>query len=212
MRTVRRTSESRLARTVAVAAGGAFTAWLVQTSVDWMALIPGLTGIALAGATALYRPWGSSRMPDGRRARLALVAVATAAAILGAVTIFPRIPSLADQSSAQAALARDQPAAAVRDATRAIEYDPHSVTALVLRAAAFARLHSFAPALADLQNAISLEPQNWATWALLGDLLARRGELAGARAAYRHAIALNPREPELQSSLEAVSRPSGGRR
>jgi O-antigen ligase len=212
VRTVRRTSDTRLARTIAVAAGGAFTAWLVQTSVDWMALIPGLTGIALAAAAALYRPWGSSRMPASIRARVALVAVAAAVAIVGAITIFPRIPSLSAQSSAQAALARDQPRAAITDATRALEYDSNSVNALVLRSAAFARLHAFTPSLADLNRAIALEPQNWASWALLGDLLTRRGDSAGARAAYRHAISLNPLESELRSALNAVPKPARGRR
>jgi Flp pilus assembly protein TadD len=121
------------------------------------------------------------------------------------VTIAPRLFSLDAQDAAQAALAHNQPDAAARDATKALEYDSSSVDALVLRAAAFARLHAFGPALASLERAISIEPQNWATWALLGDLLTRRGERRAARAAYRHALALNPREPELHTALAAVS-------
>ncbi len=204
-RTAKRASEDWLARTLAVAAGGAFLAWLVQASVDWIALIPGLTGIALAAAAALDRPRRSTRLPSSLWPRVALVAVVAAIAIAGTVTIAPRVFSLDAQNAAQAALAHDQPDAAARDATKALEYDSSSVDALVLRAAAFARLHAFGPALASLERAISIEPQNWATWALLGDLLTRRGERRAARAAYRHALALNPREPELRTALAAVS-------
>jgi tetratricopeptide (TPR) repeat protein len=205
VRTARRASEDWLARTLVVAAGGAFIAWLVATSVDWMALIPGLTGIALAAAAALDRPRRSTRMPTSLWPRVALVAAVAAVAIVGAVAIAPRVFSLDAQDAAQAALAREQPRTAAADATKALAYDSSSVNALVLRAAAFARLHAFAPARADLERAISLEPQNWATWALLGDLLTRRGERRAARAAYRHALRLNPLEPELKSALAAVS-------
>jgi hypothetical protein len=204
-RTARRASEDWLARTVAVAAGGAFVAWLVEASVDWIALIPGLTGIALAAAAALDRPRRSTRMPASVWPRVALVGVVAAIAIAGAVAIAPRVFSLDAQDAAQTALAREQPRTAASDATRALQYDSSSVNALVLRSAAFSRLHAFAPALADLEHAISLERQNWSTWALLGDLLTRRGERRAARAAYRHALKLNPREPELHGALAAVS-------
>lgn len=211
VRTVRRASEDRLARTVAVAAGGAFIAWLVGTSVDWMALIPGLTGIALAAAAALYRPLSRTRMPGSAWPRIALVGVVAAVAVVGALALAPRVISLDAQNAAQAALARDAPRSAAKDATKALDYDSSSVTALVLRSAAFARLHAFAPALADLQRAIAIEPRNWVTWGLLGDLLARRGERGAARAAYRHALTLNPREPELRSALAAVPGPAQAR-
>ncbi len=204
-RTARRAAEDWLARTLVVAAGGAFIAWLVAASVDWIALIPGVTGIALAAAAALDRPRRSTRMPTSLWPRVAMVAAVAAIAVVGGVAIAPRVFSLDAQDAAQAALAHKQPRTAATDATKALEYDSSSVDALVLRAAAFARLHAFAPALADLERAISLEPQNWATWALLGDLLTRRGDRRAARAAYRHALRLNPREPELKSALAAVS-------
>ena len=52
------------ARAVAVAGGGAFASWLVQTSVDWMHLIPGLTAIALAAGVALL---AATRTESGDR-------------------------------------------------------------------------------------------------------------------------------------------------
>jgi len=190
-----------LARGVAVAAGGSFTVWLVQTSADWIDLIPGVTAIALSAAVALAAGPESRSIVLAGRARVAAVVVAGAIAIVGTVTIVPRIVSLSAQASAQRALARGAPRAAVVDATKALEYDPGSVDALVLRAAGFAALHSFEASYADLKRAVAVEPRNWATWALVGDLLTRHGDRSGARAAYAHALALDPLEPELKSAL-----------
>ena len=52
-------------RGLAVAAGGAFLVWLLHTSVDWLHLIPGITGLALAFAAVLVGPW---RRPAAERA------------------------------------------------------------------------------------------------------------------------------------------------
>jgi Flp pilus assembly protein TadD len=117
------------------------------------------------------------------------------------VTIAPRILSLHAQASAQQALDGGNPRAAIRDATTALEYDSRSVPALVVRAAGFARLHAFAPALADLKRAVAVEPHNWVTWALVGDLLTRHGNRSAARTAYTRALALDPLEPDLRSAL-----------
>ena len=88
-RTARAGRDDLLARGVAVAAGGTFTVWLVQTSVDWMHLIPGLTAIALAAAVALVsRPPSPSASLTGR-ARIAATAAAVAIAIAGTITIAP---------------------------------------------------------------------------------------------------------------------------
>lgn len=192
-----------LAGWVAVAAGGVFTVWLIQTSVDWMHLIPGLTAIALAAAVGLSVRPGSRAAIVAGRGRLAMIMAAVAIVIAGALTIAPRVLSLQAQTSAQNALARRAPRSAIRDATTALEYDPSSVSGFVLRAAGFARLHDFAAARADLHRALRTEPRNWATWALLGDLLTRRGDRSGARAAYAHALALDPLESELVSAAGA---------
>ena len=198
-----------VARRVAVAAGGTFTVWLIQTSVDWTYLIPGVTAIALAAAVALVSgPESRSTALTGRR-RIAAIVVAGAVAVAGTVTIAPRILSLHAQASAQAALDRGAPRADVRDATTALEYDPDSVPALVLRAAGFAALHSFALSLSDLKRAAAVEPRNWVTWALVGDLLTRHGDRTGAWAAYMHALALDPLEPDLKTALATYATVAG---
>ncbi len=202
-RTARSARHDLLARRVAVAAGGAFTVWLVQTSVDWTYLIPGVTAIALAAAVALASGPESRSVDLAGRMRIAAIVAAAAVAIAGTVTIAPRILSLHAQASAQGALNRGAPRAAVSDATTALEYDPDSVPALVLRSAGFAALHSFTSSLSDLKRAVAVEPRNWVTWALVGDLLTRRGDVSGARTAYAHALALDPLEPELKGALAA---------
>jgi hypothetical protein len=52
----KRARHNALARALMVAALGAFVAWLAQTSVDWMHLLPGLTAIAVAGVAVLVSP------------------------------------------------------------------------------------------------------------------------------------------------------------
>jgi Flp pilus assembly protein TadD len=192
---------------VAVAATGIFTGWLVQTSVDWMHLIPGLTAIALAAAVALVSGPESRRPELAGRARIAAIVATAAVALAGVVTIAPRVLSLHAQASAQRALDNGNPRAAIADASTALEYDPRSVPALALRAAGFARLDAFAPALADLRRAVAVEPHNWVPWALEGDLLTRHGDRSAARSAYMRALALDPLEPDLQSALSTSALP-----
>lgn len=205
-RTARAARASPGACAVAIAGGGAFAAWLGQTSVDWLHLIPGLTAIALAGAAALLAGGAQRVAVLPGRGRIVVIAAAAALAVAGAVTIAPRVLSLHAQSSAEHELAAGKAQAAIADATSAISYDPNSVDALVMRSAGFARLDEFAPTLADLRRAIAVEPKNWATWGVLGDLLARRGDLAGAKAAYVHGLSLDPRELVLRIALDSVER------
>jgi hypothetical protein len=204
-RTGRAARHDLLTRGVAVAAAGTFTAWLVQTSVDWLHLVPGLTAIALASAVALVSGPEARRLALGERARIAAIVGAAAIALAGAITITPHILSLHAQASAQHALDSGNPHAAISDATTALDDDPSSVPALVLRAAGFARLHAFAPAIADLRRAVAVEPHNWVTWALVGDLLTRHGNRSAARVAYMRALALDPLEPELRNALSTVA-------
>ena len=202
-RTARAARDDLLARRVAVAASGTFMVWLVQTSVDWTYLIPGVTAIALAAAVALASGPESRSVALAGRARIVAIVATSAIAITGAVTIAPRILSLHAQAAAQRALDRGAPRVAVMDATTAFEYDPDSVPALVLRAAGLAALHAFPSSLSDLKRAVAVEPRNWVTWALVGDLLTRHGDRSSARAAYARARALDPLEPDLKSALAA---------
>jgi tetratricopeptide (TPR) repeat protein len=200
-RAIRRTRADSAARPLAVAATGVFVAWLVQTSVDWEHLIPGLTIIALAGAAALLSDDDPLGMRATQRTHQFLIAAYAGLACAGALMIVPRILTLHSQSAALRALQDHRPVTAIADATRALDYDASSVPALTLRAAGFARLGAFAQARDDLRRALVIEPQNWVTYALMGDLYTRRGERAAARVFYRHALSLDPLEPSLIAAL-----------
>jgi UDP-GlcNAc:undecaprenyl-phosphate GlcNAc-1-phosphate transferase len=52
----KRARHGALSRALMVGALGAFVAWLAQTSVDWMHLLPGLSAIAIAGVAVLVSP------------------------------------------------------------------------------------------------------------------------------------------------------------
>ena len=60
---------------------GIFVSWLVHTSVDWLHVIPGITGVALAAAAVLTGPWARERAVWGRRHGLLVVAVCAVAVV-----------------------------------------------------------------------------------------------------------------------------------
>jgi UDP-GlcNAc:undecaprenyl-phosphate GlcNAc-1-phosphate transferase len=217
---------------VVVAGLGVAAAWLVHASVDWMHLLPGLTGVALLGAAVVLRPGGgAARGEDAERSHRAATAADAGAAgrprgarlapaILVGVAITIAALSLSRQGlselyveRAQAALAGD-PARALVESNRALRLDRESIAAYYAKAAALARFGEADAARAVLLDAARREPQNFVTWALLGDLSVRRGELHAARAEYRRALKLNPRDAGLAKLARdprlASSRVGGG--
>jgi hypothetical protein len=194
------------AAALAVAAGGAFVAWLAQTSVDWLHLIPGLTGLALAAAAVLL-----SR-PEGEAARRPGTPVMVAAALLGAVGAFTLARPLVAthyRDEARATLPRD-PDRAVREADDSLSLQRSAVATWYVRSAAQARRGSYAGAVSDLREALRHEPDNFVTWALLGDLALRRGLVDEARRNYRRALELNPRDPSLRELVRNPARFASG--
>ncbi|MDX6691739.1 MAG: hypothetical protein QOG15_3196 [Solirubrobacteraceae bacterium] len=202
-------------RTPVVVAGlGVVTAWVAHASVDWMHLLPGLTGIALLGAAVLLRSPGNARpvpaSPARRHIRRAAAALAIGAAITIAALSLSR-QGLTDRyiTRAQDALAGN-PARAVTEADRALRLDREATAAYYVKAAALARFGDAHGARAVLLDAARREPRNFVTWALLGDLSVRRGALPAAQADYRRAARLNPRDRRL-AKLAADPRPAAGR-
>jgi len=198
-RTVGAARLDRDARTLAVGAGGMVVCWFVQTSVDWIHLLPGLTGAALgAGAmlTAVPRPHAATRV--GRPLRLA--ATGLGAALLAGSALAVARPLLVehDLSRGRKQL-RSNPGVASAHARSARSLEPDSLAAHYLEAAAEARVDNYDGARAVLLEATRSQPRAFVPWALLGDLSTRRGDLAGARAYYLRAARLNPREPSLRA-------------
>jgi UDP-GlcNAc:undecaprenyl-phosphate GlcNAc-1-phosphate transferase len=197
---------SASARFLAVAATGAVVAWLVHTSVDWIHLLPGVTGVALAFTAVLLMP----RQPPGRtevasagtrrlHARFASALIVAVALAVAGVSLSRQGLSEHFRLSAQRALA-ERPADALRDADRSLRLDPEAVSSYYVKAAALARFNQPTAARRALTSAAEREPHDFVTWALLGDLAVRTGDLSGARSAYGRAIKLNPRDPALRAA------------
>ena len=189
---------------VVVASLGDLTAWFVHTSVDWIHLLPGVTGIALIATAVLLRPGDDRAAPGASRLTLQLprlarigpaVAIGVAMAI-AALSLSRQGLSELYVGRAQSALA-ERPAGALSEANRALRLDRESIPAYYAKAAAIARSGDGESAHAVLFEAVRREPREFVTWTLLGDLAVRRDNPAQARRYYRRAAQLNPRNPEL---------------
>jgi hypothetical protein len=197
-RAARRARDDSLVRVIAVAGGGAFVAWLVHTSVDWLHLIPGVTGVALCAAAMLLgpsvRPVRSGLRVPRRTAATGAVAVA---AVVVAVGVGRLGAAEAIRTDGREQLASD-PIKALRLANESLDLDREALPTLYLKSAAYARLGLYQRARTPLIYATGLEPHNFLPWALLGDLAVRRAEFRRARRYYRRAHSMNPRDFRLE--------------
>ena len=189
----RRGLELPARRMVAVAAGGAFVAWLAHTSVDWLHNIPGVTGVALCAAAALVSPWARSR-GGSISTRILVIGLVGLAAVAAADSVGRLAYADQDRIDARDSL-RSDPVEALRLANESLALNDASVPARYVKSAAYARLGRYREARAALLEAADVEPRDPLTWALLGDLSARRGKFREARRYYRHSLSLDPRNP-----------------
>ena len=179
--------------TLAVAAGGVFITWLVHTSVDWLHLIPGITGFALFAAAVLVGGWTREPRDAHRPLRHALTGVAlllvvVGAAVLGRATLAERYLDQARDA------APDDPVRVLDRVEASLELNDEELDAYFLRSSAHARLGDYRRARGALEEAARREPTSFVPYALLGDLAARRGDLGQAQADYQRASDLNPRD------------------
>jgi UDP-GlcNAc:undecaprenyl-phosphate/decaprenyl-phosphate GlcNAc-1-phosphate transferase len=210
VRRARAARDDLRARGLAVAAGGTFIVWLVHTSVDWLHLIPGLTGIALCSAAVLVGPWRRPHAGKAGRARVAVVAVCALAVVAGAVLVGRA--ALADRylRDGREVLAAD-PAEAIAKARDARGLNDEALGAYYLESAGWARLGDYDRARAALAEGTRREPHDFVTWALLGDLATRRGANDQALRDYRRALSLNPRYKQLVAAVRQARRQASGR-
>jgi tetratricopeptide (TPR) repeat protein len=184
-------------RLIAVAAGGAFVAWLAHTSVDWLHIIPGITAIALIAAAVLVSPWVVSAGGGWTPVRIGVTVLAGLAIVLGAQMVSKPTAGEFLRNSGNDALKTD-PVKSLKRANEALSLQSDSVRALYLKSAAYARLGDYRRARAALVEATRVEPHDHLPWALLGDLAARRGDVRLARRDYTRAFRLNPQDFRLE--------------
>ncbi len=211
-------ARSPLSRALMVGGVGAIGAWLTQTSVDWMHLLPGLTAIAIAATAVVVRPRsapdGGSRLSHSRlggalasRPALALGASPFCVTLVVAerasvARVWPTSTARAPSTSSSA-----HPAAAITDANRSLDFDSDAVETYYVKAAALARFDQAAAAQAVLRQALEHEPNNFVTWTLLGDVALRERRIGVAKHDYNSAHELNPRDVTLRA---LVANPSTG--
>jgi O-Antigen ligase len=196
---------SQRGRALMVGATGAFVAWLTQTSVDWMHLLPGLTAIAVIAVAVLVRGKGSHGYPEreGSTEGLRLGSVRTIKLAAALVVLAVAGASLSRQGLADIYRVRAQneldahPASALRDVDRSLNIDSDAVESYYVKAAAFARFDQAAAAESALGEALEREPNNFVTWTLLGDIHVRERKIAAAKRDYGRAHRLNPRNSTL---------------
>jgi hypothetical protein len=208
----RRGVQSWQRRMIAVAAGGAFVAWLAHTSVDWLHIIPGVTGVALCAAAALLAPWSRRAPSGGLRPVRVIAAVLVGVAAIAAADSVGRL-ALAEHDRIQARdTLRSDPVEALRLTNDSLALNGDSVPALQAQSAAYARLGEYGKARAALRRAVRLEPHDHLPWALLGDLTVRRGNLRAARRYYRRASRLNPKSDTIKQLVKdpGSALPRGG--
>jgi len=207
---------SRAHRTTMVGATGVAVVWMVDTSGDWMHLLPGVTAIALAALAVLCRSpragesaenepsETSSRAADlgpGRSAglplrTLGLAACAAFALVVGGASLLRSGLAQHYLSSAQSELSA-KPALAIADANSSLRLDGANLDGYYVKAAGQARFNQAAAAHATLLAAARADSRDFVTWTLLGDLEVRRGNFGAARRYYSRAHSLDPNDPAL---------------
>jgi O-antigen ligase len=179
---------------IAVGATGVLVGWVVQTSVDWLHLLPGITGIALASVVLMA--------PADRRPPRPLGPVLASAAVVLALFCVGRVVLAEHYLDAARADARaGRTAKAEAQVAHALRFEPDAADAYYLRASILASLDRYRQATDTLLVVARDQPRNYLPWELVGDLALRRGERAVARDAYRRAIARNPLDGGLRQRL-----------
>lgn len=191
---------SSSAGTVAVAAGGPFLLWFLHTNVDWLHLLPGVTGIALGAAAVLVATAkatnGVDDQPCGRLAWpiafLAAIVFLAGTMILGRITAAEHF-----RTSAQNALKDGHPVTAIKDANNSLAFNGKAPDSYYVKSAALARLGDYRRAHQVLLDAAAVSPNNYVTWTLLTELALRRKQYRLARNYYHKALSLNYRDGHL---------------
>jgi tetratricopeptide (TPR) repeat protein len=202
----RQLRRTRSAHALVIASGGIWITWLVHTSVDWIYLLPGVTGAAIASLAVLAGHWDIRGSTSALRP---VRAVLFAGLVLGAASM--AVLLLADHRRQQAEhLIAQDPSAAIDAARSSLKLAAGTPETYYVLAAAQARINQYHAARATLLEASRRKPHDFLPHALLGDLALRRGDTRLASAEYQRALVLNPRSTTLRSSLRAARLPRRG--
>lgn len=208
--------------------GAAGAVVLAQSTVDWIWLVPGVTGIGLM-ALALAAGIASARDAEGAaaerarrrreegateapragssRAGAALAGLRVGLPVAGlAVAALVVLALFLSDHFVRVARTAETPAAAIEAARTAGDLNPWALTPLYLEASSLEAMGRVDEARATLERALALEPRSFATLGLLGDLETRTGDHAAASDLYARAAELNPMDTGLSELARQASR------
>jgi hypothetical protein len=191
------TPEDRRSIAALAAAGGTV---LAQSLIDWLWLLPGVTGLGLFALALAAGDEGEAGVDPATRGAPPTWARVTAGAALLAAVASVTLLFLSDLyvRKAREQAASENPGAQLDAARTAERLNPPSLTPLYLQASALETEGQVDEARAALAEALDREPANFVTLGLLGDLEIRARNEAEAREYYRRAVELNPRDTGLQ--------------
>jgi hypothetical protein len=178
---------------LAVAALGAYCAFLTHSIVDWDWQLPAVTLLALfASATLVVAARGERETASAPLRRATRVAVASAAVVCGVFAFVGLVGNIA-LSRAEAAVRSVDGPKAVAEARTAVRWAPWSTEALRTRAQGELLGGQRAAGLADLRRATRRDPGDWETWFDLASVTKGAEHLR----AVARVKALNPHGSEL---------------
>lgn len=108
------------------------------------------------------------------------------------------------------ALDEGDPATALGHLTALTDHAPDFATGFQARAAAYAALGQFGPAIGDLARALQLEPRHFPALTQLGFMLEETGDIGRALAAYRASLAIHPHQQEAIDGAARLERQQDG--
>jgi len=176
----------------------AFGAYLVHAGVDWMwesttVTLLGLLAIGVAAASVSAPAVRTLRVP-GR--------IAFAVACLVALLVqLPGLSSTLRTRDSQREFSRGDNAAALSDATSAINAEPWAASPFAQRALVEEAQGNLAAARVDLLRAQHREPTNYRHPLILSRVEAELGNASAAVADFRRAVSLRPKSPFVQAGI-----------
>ena len=185
--------------------------WLVQGSLDWFWELPALSGPALGFlglAVALGRPRPKPRpvTAERRAAPVRWAAIVATAALFAAAIVALAFPYL---SVREVSIADDEqaanPAAALRDFTRAADLNPLNAIPGRLAGAVALTSGEYKVAAQRFRQSIDREPGGWFAWLGAGLAASATGDRAAARHDYQVAFSINTRQPAIREALARVN-------
>jgi hypothetical protein len=193
---VRRSALPRPEQLTAAGAGGSLAYFAIHGQVDWIWQLAScaLPAVLLAGAVV-------GMLPGGREHRRSAVTGWTAAAAGLAAALVLIVPAALAETYLQRSYTEPAPQA-LRDASRAADFDRLSGRPDLARARALLRTGDAAGALAAARAAAGAEPGFWVAWQMLAVVAAREGQTPLAILAQRRVAQLAPRLPlELRGTI-----------